>query len=126
MRSTLLLTNDEMNESISNVTSKPSDDNINDSCNVNNIDHVNNNNSELLDDNETENLNENMNDSQINNVTIEENIFNIDEGSNYVNFKKNAIAKDKNITPIEVSIKNTEKGALHQLLIRSFNNNSFL
>lgn len=45
---------------------------------------------------------------------------------NFLNFKKNAINKEKNITPIEISIKNDEKGSLHALLIRHFDNNSFL
>lgn len=30
----------------------------------------------------------------------------IGENSNYVNFKKNAIVKDKDVKPIEISIKN--------------------
>lgn len=50
----------------------------------------------------------------------------IDEGSNFVNFKKNAIKKDKDVTPIEISIRNAQKGSLHALLIKHFNNNSFL
>lgn len=45
---------------------------------------------------------------------------------NYVNYKKNGIFKDKNVTPIELAIKNNEKGALHTLLIQNFDNNGFL
>lgn len=48
------------------------------------------------------------------------------ENSNFVNFKKNSIVKDKDVTPIEISIKNNEKGSLHSLLIQHFDNNSFL
>lgn len=50
----------------------------------------------------------------------------MDDGSNYVNFKKNSIKKEKSVTPIELSIRNAEKGALHALLLQHFNNNSFL
>lgn len=49
-----------------------------------------------------------------------------DQDNNFVNFKKNSFAKDKDISPIEISIGNNEKGALHELLIKNFNNNSFL
>lgn len=48
------------------------------------------------------------------------------EENNFVNFKKNAITKEKNVTPIEISISNNEKGSLHALLLKHFDNNSFL
>ncbi len=50
----------------------------------------------------------------------------LNEGENFVNFKKNSISKEKNITPIEISIKSNEKGSLHALFIKHLNNNSFM
>lgn len=50
----------------------------------------------------------------------------LNDSNNFVNFKKNAIAKDKDVTPIEISIKDNEKGSLHSLLMQHFNNNNFL
>lgn len=70
-----------------------------------------------VDNNSTQNVND-LND--------EWNDYSVGEGDNFVNFKKNAINKEKNITPIEISIKNNEKGSLHALLIEHFGNNSFL
>lgn len=48
------------------------------------------------------------------------------DNNNFVNFKKNAINKEKNVTPIEISVKNEDKGSLHTLLLRHFKNNTFM
>lgn len=77
--------------------------------------------------NESRNLSndESMSDSN-EDVLINQDQLSFKENKNFVNFKKNAIEKERNVTPIEISIKNNEKGSLHALLLKQFNNNSFL
>lgn len=85
------------------------------------------NNTSSIEMNTSTNLsNDNSLNNESSNELNEPNNFGTNESCNVVNFKKNAIVKEKNVTPIEISIKNNEKGSLHALLLKHFDNNTFL
>lgn len=105
------VSNDE-NQSTTALSAKVTDDTEND---------VNN---KLPNTNETVNSGNDFSNNDINSTCPDDQLSKDD--INYVNFKKNSITKDKDVTPIEISINGNEKGSLHTLLVQQFGNNNFL